>query len=96
MWFDEICKLENERKQALLDTTLQNLQQIELKKTFPDISFDDLQKQNSHLITNDNCCHYIHKITGNVYSWHNRDNSWLPLTEKEFEDKLGIVKNLFS
>lgn len=45
-------------------------------KQFPDLSFDDLQKQNNIYLTEDGCTHYKHKTTNQIFSWNIVHEIW--------------------
>lgn len=66
-----------------------NQMKIKFNETFPDINFDDLQKQTNRITTNDGSTHYKHKYNGNIYSYG--FDKW---TLNKYGDKLD--KTLFT
>ena len=52
----------------------ENKRRIKFIEQFPNISFNDLKKQNDNIITNDGCLHYKHIYTEKIYSWIFRSN----------------------
>lgn len=61
--------------------------------TFPNVSWDALQKQNSKIMTNDASIHFMDVNTKQIYSWNYHSNSW-----KIYSDmyKSSICEKLFT
>ena len=55
-------------------------------KQFPDLSFNNLQKQNNAMLTDDECTHYKY-IDGEIYSWNFCENIW-EIHDKKYQNEL--------
>jgi hypothetical protein len=76
-------------KQAKLEKeTLKNQQIIKLSNNFPNVSWENLQKQNKDLSTDDGCTHYIDTSTNEIYSWNFIDEEWI-------QHNINYQKSLF-
>ncbi len=52
-------------------------------KTFVDLSFCELQEQTGEMSTDDDCIHFLHMPTGDVYSWERDEKMWLKAPDVE-------------
>lgn len=52
-------------------------QREQLKKSYPNISWNQLKKQNNEYETDDGCIHYINTLTTQIYSWDTCDEEWM-------------------
>jgi len=48
----------------------------QFQSTYPDVSWDALQKQSSKLMTNDASIHFMDVNTKQIYSWNYHSNCW--------------------
>lgn len=64
------------KQEKLLQETLVNQQITKLSNNYPNVSWENLQKQNEYLRTDDGCTHYIDTTTDEIYSWNFIDEEW--------------------
>lgn len=69
---EEQHQLEQNRRREAKERSLI----VAFKKKFPDLNFEDLQKQVDHISTDDGCTHYYHKHSKLLYSWDYMTNKW--------------------
>lgn len=88
--FEKQCKTLNEHQQKISQEILQNIQIAQLSNCFPDVSWNNLQKQNTNIMTNDMCIHYLDTTTNLIYSWNFYFENWYQKNQKDLI-KLFII-----
>lgn len=60
---------------------LKNIQITKLANSYPNVSWNNLQRQREDMMTDDACTHYLDKTNGLVYSWNFSDEEWIQHSE---------------
>jgi hypothetical protein len=70
--FEQQYKIQQRKKQDDKEMIIKE----SFNKKYPELCFDDLQKQNSNYMTNDGCIHYKHNESNKIFSWNFIKNEW--------------------
>lgn len=70
-FFSLESKYNNKNKKVVLD-----LKKTKFDKSYPNLSFNDLQIQNEKYSTDDGCIHYKNITNNQIYSWNFIENEW--------------------
>ncbi len=82
-------KAEQKIKQAAKTQQETLIRKAKFNEMHPNISFDNLQNQSDNYQTDDECIHYRHTVTGQIYSWNYFENEWKQHSGK-YQESLRI------